>query len=90
MAQTFADNLYDSQPTGVDLKIGDLLPERPCLILNSTNGTRDAFGELFTFTAEDFLTIDSVIDDYDLARAVMSTATFPAMQLHDAETLRHR
>lgn len=79
MAQTFADNLYDSRPAGQDLKIGDLLPNRPYLILNATNGTSDAFGELFTFTAEDFSSINSDINDYDLARAVMSTATFPAV-----------
>ncbi|TAL04895.1 MAG: patatin-like phospholipase family protein [Porticoccaceae bacterium] len=79
MAQTLADNLYDRRPTGQDLKIGDLLPDRPYLILNATNGTSDSFGKSFTFTAEDFSTIKSDINDYELGRAVMATATFPAV-----------
>jgi predicted acylesterase/phospholipase RssA len=79
MAQTFADNLYDTLPFGRDLKIQDLNPDRPYLILNATNGTRGKFGDPFTFTIEDFADIQSDINDYSLARAVMGTATFPAV-----------
>jgi len=79
MAQTLADNLYDTIPRGHDLKMGDLLPDRPYLILNATNGTNDHFGESFTFTTEDFATIHSDLQDYELARAVMGTATFPGV-----------
>ena len=81
MAQTFADNLFDTQPLGRDLKIGDLRQERPYLILNATNGSNsgEEFGSLFTFTQEHFDQIDSDINDYELARAVMATATFPAV-----------
>ena len=79
MAQTLADNLYDKRPMGWDLTMADLLPDRPYLILNATNGTSNTFGESFTFTAEDFLTLKSDINDYNLGRAVMGTATFPAV-----------
>ena len=37
------------------------------------------FGEVFTFTAEDFARICSSIEDYSVARAVMATATFPGV-----------
>ena len=79
MAQTLSDNLYDKRPMGWDLKIADLLPDRPYLILNATNGTSNTFGESFTFTTEDFFTLKSDINDYNLGRAVMGTATFPAV-----------
>ncbi|ABA57533.1 Patatin [Nitrosococcus oceani ATCC 19707] len=79
MAQTFADNLYDTLPVGRDLKIRDLNPDRPYLILNATDGTQEEFGSPFTFTAEDFELIQSDINDYTLARAVMGSATFPAV-----------
>ena len=91
MAQTFADNMYDTWPLGRDLKIGDMLVERPYLVLNATNGTATnavdtdqenidtGFGSPFTFTRETFETIGSDINEYSLARAVMATATFPAV-----------
>jgi len=79
MAQTFADNLYDTRPAGRDLKIGDLLPERPYLILNATNGTENQFGTPFAFTRETFEELDSDINAYDLSRAVMASASFPAV-----------
>lgn len=79
MAQTLSDNLYDKRPMGWDLKIADLLANRPYLILNATNGTSNSFGKSFTFTAEDFLALKSDINDYNLGRAVMGTATFPAV-----------
>jgi predicted acylesterase/phospholipase RssA len=79
MAQTLSDNLYDTKPLGRPLRMRDLNRARPYLVLNATNGTSDAFGRPFTFTADDFALIDSDINDYDLARAVMGTATFPAV-----------
>lgn len=39
MAETFADNLFDRPFTGFDLKLGELNPERPYLILNATDAT---------------------------------------------------
>lgn len=85
MAQTLADNLYDVHMSGTDLMkgrdllIGEINPERPYLILNSTNATAEnnQFGELFTFTTEDFDRIGSDINDYSIARAVMASASFP-------------
>ncbi len=81
MAQTLSDNLYDKRPLGGDLKIRDLNPLRPYLVLNATNGTRGdgSFGTPFTFTEQEFSRIGSDVNDYDLARAVMGTATFPAV-----------
>src|SRR2546425_4561675 len=40
MAQTFADNFFDSTRTGVDLRIRDLNAARPNLVLNATIGSR--------------------------------------------------
>jgi NTE family protein len=86
MAQTFADNLFDRPLSGRDLELGDLNPERPHLILNATNATRNPFsegkqyGSVFTFTREDFTELlGSDVDEYSLARAVMASATFPAV-----------
>jgi NTE family protein len=89
MAQTFADNLFDSTATGIDLRLRDLNPARPNLVLNATIGSRSygdldppsakMFGTVFTFTLEDFATrLNSDITDYEIARAVMASATFPA------------
>ncbi len=89
MAQTFADNFFDSTRTGVDLRIRDLNPARPNLVLNATIGGRSyreddpvrakLFGTVFTFTHEDFAAkLNSDVADYELARAVMASATFPA------------
>ncbi len=84
MAQTFADNLYDVAVTGRDLTFAELNPERPYLIINSTNATGDysghgfPFGSVFTFTAEDFRErIASDLSSYSIARAVMASASFP-------------
>lgn len=90
MAQTFADNFFDLTTTGTDLRFHDLNPTRPNLVLNSTVGSRDyrtsdppsavTFGTVFTFTSEDFtVKLNSDISDYELARAVMASATFPAV-----------
>ncbi|HEV2055385.1 MAG TPA: patatin-like phospholipase family protein [Methylomirabilota bacterium] len=90
MAQTFADNFFDLTTTGTDLRFHDLNPTRPNLVLNSTVGSRDyrtsdppsavTFGTVFTFTSEDFtVKLNSDISEYELARAVMASATFPAV-----------
>ena len=79
MASTLADNLYDTYITGFDLKIRDINPERPYLILNATNGSTNHFGDVFTFTTDQFKDICSDLGGYDLSRAVMATASFPAV-----------
>ena len=79
MASTLADSLFDTYITGFDLKIRDINPERPYLILNATNGNTNHFGEVFTFTTDQFKDICSDLGDYDLSRAVMATASFPAV-----------
>ena len=81
MAQTMADNLYDTPSSGHDLSLGDLREDRPFLVLNATNGSSEDgdFGMLFTFTEEQFNTLNSDINRYELARAVMGTATFPSV-----------
>ena len=88
MAQTFADNLFDTDTFGRDLQISHLNPARPNLIINATQGSSNAteagkisngFGQPFTFTREDFSRICSRIDDYDVSRAVMASATFPGV-----------
>ena len=97
MAQTFADNLFDSPLTGINLTMGKLNPQRPCLLLNATNATRSPkdggdgdlpYGQVFSFTREDFTKLlGSEINTYSLARAVMASATFsgvfPDMTLRD-------
>lgn len=88
MAQTLADNLYDTKPAGVDLSLGQINPGRPNLVMNATvgSGSYDAakgenakiFGTVFTFTQEDFRRkLNSSIEDYEVSRAVMASATFP-------------
>ncbi len=82
MAQTLSDNLFDERPLGGDLDMGELNPLRPNLIMNATSGSRGEvngirFGQVFTFTTEDFDRICSSINDYSVARAVMASATFP-------------
>ena len=63
----------------------DLNPERPYLILNSTNGSEDDpeephFGEAFPFTREQFKRqLNSSIDDYPVAWAVTASAAFPGV-----------
>ena len=88
MAQTFANNLYDVGIISRDLTFADLNPERPYLIINSTNATGGysagaggdgfPFGSVFTFTTEDFRDrIGSDLSTYSVARAVMASASFP-------------
>lgn len=84
MAQTLADKLFDQPITGFDLTFSRLNPLRPNLILNATTGIDDEssgirFGEVFTFTNEDFTRICSSIENYSIARGVMATAAFPGV-----------
>ncbi len=95
MAQTFEDNLFDTRNLGFALKFGDFNPERPYLIINATDGTEAYktqkqglkarsqnmhFGSVFTFTDEDFTEhLNSDIYQYNVARAVMASAAFPAV-----------
>jgi NTE family protein len=79
MAQTFADNLFDSKTSGKSYKFKDINPERPDIILNSTNGTTGEFSKLFTFTREDFDRINSDLGEYDISMAVMASACFPSV-----------
>ena len=91
MAQTFADNLFDRTTGGRDFLLGELMPQRPYLILNATNATEQAadgsrhpdempFGSVFTFTQNDFASqIASDIGRYSVARAVMASSAFPVV-----------
>jgi len=84
MAQTLADNLFDARPFGTDLRYRDLNPERPYLVLNATEATGKVgetrpFGAPFRFTHERFVELGSDIDRYRVARAVMASASFPAV-----------
>ena len=83
MAQTFADNIYDERHLGRDLELRDIHPERPYVIINATDATRDPkkdpFASPFTFTYEDFKDITSDINTYQIAWAVMGSAAFPSV-----------
>lgn len=87
MAQTLADNLFDSRILGRDLELGAMNPERPYLILNATNASRwpgapaeMPFGSVFTFTHEDFAEhLRSDVRSYAVARAVMGSSAFPVV-----------
>jgi NTE family protein len=71
-----------------DVKMHELNPLRPYLLINATNATQQAlpdgsddpfpFGSAFTFTAEDFQQrLASDIAPYSLSRAVMASSAFP-------------
>lgn len=88
MAQTFADNLYDKGYLGFDLTFADINPKRPNLIINSTNGTTNSaadstvekFSNVLSFTSDDFIKhTGSDIYQYEISRAVMASASFPAV-----------
>ena len=103
MAQTFQNNLYDKGGLlGSQLTFQDINPQRPYLIINSTNTTEQAiesgpladpyaFGSVFTFTEEDFRKrVNSPIATYSIARAVAASSAFPVvfpyMTLRDFRT----
>ena len=78
MAETLSDNLYDTH-SGHDFTLGEINPNRPNLILNATISSGEDYAKGFTYTKEDFHDyLCSNVDDYELARAVMSSASFPA------------
>ena len=80
MATTFADNFLDTRNIGTDYKFRDINPTRPTLLINSTVGTTgEKFGEVFTFTIESFNDLQSDLATYDIARAVMASASFPSV-----------
>ncbi|MBE9529296.1 MAG: patatin-like phospholipase family protein [Proteobacteria bacterium] len=79
MAQVFADHLYDRKRSGTNLRFKDVNPERPYLIMNATSGTRGSFGDHFAFTHEQFRKLDSDIEEYEIAKGVMASASFPAI-----------
>ncbi len=81
MVGVIADTLYDtSWFKGTGFLFRDLNPQRPYLILNATNNTEHAGGtRVFCFTKEFFDKIESSIDRYSLAHAVMASAAFPAV-----------
>lgn len=86
MAQTLADNLFDTPVLGRDLAVAELNPTRPFLLINATNATRHEggqafpFGTAFTFTEEDFRDrIGSDLRPFPLARAVMASSSFPGV-----------
>jgi NTE family protein len=80
MAQTLTNNLFDSKLIGLDFKFGDIEvnTNRPYIVLNATNGTTGATSRKFTFTHDDFIKINSNINEYQVGRAVMATACSPA------------
>jgi predicted acylesterase/phospholipase RssA len=80
MATTFADNFLDTRHIGTDYKFRDIDAARPTLLINSTIGTSgEKFGEVFTFTVEKFNCLKSDLANYDIARAVMASASFPSV-----------
>ncbi|MCP3900080.1 MAG: patatin-like phospholipase family protein, partial [Desulfobacteraceae bacterium] len=81
MAQTLTNNLFDSKIFGLDFKFKDIEvnTNRPYIVLNATNGTTGATSRKFTFTHDDFIKINSNINEYQVGRAVMASACFPAV-----------
>lgn len=84
MVGVIADGLYDtSWFKGTGFLFRDLNPQRPYLILNATDNTdtgeQTSGTRVFCFTKECFGKLDSSIDRYSLAHAVMASAAFPAV-----------
>jgi len=80
MAETMAEAMFSrSKPPHGELTLGDLNPSRPNLVLNATNVTEGAFGKLFSFTNDGFDALCSDLNNQSVARAVMATASFPAV-----------
>lgn len=78
MAETLADNLFETS-NGHDFTVGEINPSRPNLILNATVSSGEAFADSFSYTAQDFADkLCSDVNKYELARAVMGSASFPA------------
>ncbi len=92
MAQTLADNMFNRKINSNDvfdndLKFKEIKEDRPNIVINATDGTKKTASvstlkelpEPFTFTDEDFKKwVNSDIGEYDISRAVMASASFPA------------
>jgi len=79
MAETISSNLYDrSILDNNQFRFRDLNPNRPNLAINATNVTAAPSREFsFAFTPEQFQKLDSDLDRYPVANAVMASASFP-------------
>ena len=79
MAETISNNLYDqSILDNNQFRFRDLNPNRPNLAINATNVTAGQIREFpFTFTPEQFQKLQSDLDRYPIANAVMASASFP-------------
>jgi hypothetical protein len=98
MAETLADNLYSGSLLHGPLRMEELNPTRPFLIVNATTAAAQdapginaadeyAFGSVFTFTEEDFRErLNADAGRYSLARAVMASSSFPLV--FPSQTLR--
>jgi hypothetical protein len=94
MADVLNRNIFVPKVSSPDgPTFGELNPRRPYLVLNAGNASEDywaqtrdhqgknfrKFGTSFTFTKEDFDTLDSDIDKYPVAYGVMASAAFPGV-----------
>jgi predicted acylesterase/phospholipase RssA len=92
MVATLASNALFRRAPGAlvksELRIADLNPLRPHLLVHATSATRQEhpngrddpfpFGSAFTFTHEDFSErLHSEVSSFSLARAVMASSAFP-------------
>jgi len=79
MAETISHNLYDqSILDNNQFRFRDLNPDRPNLAINATNVTAGPSHEFpFAFTPEQFQKLNSDLDRYPIANAVMASASFP-------------
>ena len=79
MAETISSNLYDqSILDNNQFRFRDLNPNRPNLAINATNVTAGPSREFpFAFTPEQFQKLNSDLDRYPIANAVMASASFP-------------
>lgn len=79
MAETLSNNLYDySILANNQFRFRDLSPARPNLAINATDVTTGAKAKFhFTFTPEKFREMQSDLDRYPIANAVMASASFP-------------
>ncbi|MBW2038426.1 MAG: patatin-like phospholipase family protein [Deltaproteobacteria bacterium] len=81
MVETIADNLYDNSLLGgKGFRFQDLNPQRPYLIINATNNTENVSEtRIFSFTRQHFDELQSSLDRYPIANAVMASSAFPAV-----------
>lgn len=79
MAETLSNNLYDrSILDNNQFRFRDLNPARPNLAVNATDATAGTEARFhFAFTPEKFQDMQSNLDVYPIANAVMASASFP-------------